>query len=269
VNSTFAFAQEFRAERAVARLRDLLPRHATGVRDGDRCEIDTAELVWGDLAVLRSGDRISADMTVVQAVGISVDASMLTGESAAVDVGDAEALFAGCFIVGGEGTALVDATGASTRLASIAELTRKGHRPKSPLEQELNHVVRTIAFIAVGVGLAFFGISLLVGGTSRDGFLFAVGVTVALVPEGLLPTVTLSLAAGAQEMARRHALVRHLESVETLGSTTFICSDKTGTITRNQMAVVEIWTPAGTARVSGIGYEPIGVSTSPRRRGLA
>lgn len=265
INGTFAFAQEFRAERASERLRDLLPRRVSVIRDGDRREIDTTELVSGDLVVLRSGDRISADMDVVHAEDLSMDTSMLTGESAAVDVGEGEKMFAGCFIIGGEGTAAVSATGARTRLASIAELTQKGHRPKSPLERELNRVVRTIALIAIGVGGAFFALSLLIGGSPRDGFLFAVGVTVALVPEGLLPTVTLSLAAGAQEMARRHALVRHLESVETLGSITFICSDKTGTITRNQMAAVEVWTPKGTARVVGVGYEPVGVVDVPEK----
>ncbi len=267
VNGTFAFAQEFRAERAGERLRDLLPRRAIVIRDGDRREIDAEELVSGDLVVLRSGDRISADMEVERSEELSVDTSMLTGESAVVAVAAGEELFAGCFVVGGGGVATVNAIGGRTRLASIAELTRKGHRPRSPLERELGRVVRAIALIAVGVGLAFFGISLMVGGTPRDGFLFCVGVTVALVPEGLLPTVTLSLAAGAQQMARRHALVRHLESVETLGSTTFICSDKTGTITRNQMAAVEVWTPRGTARVTGVGYEPVGVVDVPEEAG--
>ena len=223
----------------------------------------------GDLVVLRSGDRISADMTVVSAEGLSVDTSMLTGESAAVAIGPGDDLFAGCFVVGGEAQAAVTATGVRSRLASIAELTQKVHRPKSPLAHELNHVVRTIAVIAVGVGVAFFGVSLLVGGTPRDGFLFAVGVTVALVPEGLLPTVTLSLAAGAQEMAKRHALVRHLESVETLGSTTFICSDKTGTITQNQMSVVEVWTPRARAGSPAPVMRPLGswrALTLPGRR---
>jgi calcium-translocating P-type ATPase len=270
VNGTFAFAQEFRAERAAERLKDLLPRRAVVVRDAQRGEIDAGHLVIGDLVVLRSGDRISADMEAVGGEGLAVDTSMLTGESAAVSVDGGEELFAGCFVVGGEGTATVNATGSRTRLASIAELTQKGRRPPSPLERELNRVVRTIALIAIGVGLVFFGIALLVGGSPRNGFLFAVGVTVALVPEGLLPTVTLSLAAGAQEMAKRHALVRQLESVETLGSATFICSDKTGTITRNQMAVVEVWTSQGSALVTGVGYEPIGVvEASPEARSEA
>jgi calcium-translocating P-type ATPase len=259
VNGAFAFAQEFRAERAAARLNDLLPKRSVVIRDGTRQDVAAFGLVVGDLVVLRAGDMISADLEVTSSEALRVDASMLTGESAPQDVTATGLLFAGCFVIGGEGTALVVATGAHTRLASIASLTQQGERPRSPLEHELTRVVRVIALIAVGVGASFFGISVLVGGSERNGFLFAVGVTVALVPEGLLPTVTLSLAAGAQEMAKRHALVRHLESVETLGSTTYICTDKTGTITRNQMSAVEVWTPLGTAQISGSGYDPTGV----------
>lgn len=132
------------------------------------------------------------------------------------------------------------ATGGRTRLADIARLTRMASRPPSPLARQLGRVIKVIAVIALGVGGVFFGLTLLLGMSPSDGFLFALGVTVALVPEGLLPTVTLSLARAARQMAGRKALVRHLEAVETLGSATFICTDKTGTITRNEMTVVRI-----------------------------
>jgi len=267
VNGLFAFAQEHRAERAAERLRDLLPRVATVIRDGRPREIDARDLVVGDLVLLEAGDRVSADLTATEAYMLSLDTSMLTGESVplAIDVGDA--LQAGTFVVEGEARSIVTAIGNQTRLASISRLTQSSHRPTSPLARELHGVVRIVAGIAIGVGLAFFAIALAIGLPPTDGFLFAIGVTVALVPEGLLPTVTLSLAVGAQRMAGRNALVRRLESVETLGSTTFICTDKTGTLTRNQMTVVDVWTPTGTATIEGQGYEPTGtVHADPEMR---
>src|SRR6266540_1613752 len=197
---------------------------------------------------------------------------MLTGESAAVRPGVGGSMHAGTFVVEGAGQGHVAATGGRTRLAAIAALTNATRRPPSPLALQLHRVVLVVAVIAVATGIVAFGISLALGADPTQGFLFAVGVTVALVPEGLLPTVTLSLARGAQRMAARNALVRRLESVETLGSTTFICTDKTGTLTRNQMAVVDVWTPTGTATIEGQGYEPTGdvhadaVSRPERRR---
>ena len=256
VNGVFAFVQESRAEHAAERLRDLLPRRAIVVRDGVPVEIDAAELVVDDLVLLVAGDRVSADLRVTESHALRMDTSLLTGESVPVPAAERDELFAGTFVVEGEGRAVVEAVGATTRLDAIAELTQVGHRPRSPLALELDRVVRTVAMVAVGVGVAFFGVSLAIGSPASDGFLFAIGVTVALVPEGLLPTVALSLAMGAQRMAGRHALVRRLESVETLGSTTFICTDKTGTLTRNEMTVIEVWTPAGTARIAGSGYDP-------------
>jgi magnesium-transporting ATPase (P-type) len=268
INGVFAFVQEHRAGRAAARLRDMLPRRVQVVRDGAPVEIDAAELVVDDVVLLAAGDRISADLHVLDAAALAVDTSMLTGESVPERPGAGAGLHAGTFVVEGEATAVVTATGAGTRLAGIAALTTRAERPPSPLAQELNRVVRTVGVIAVGVGAAFFVISAAVGVGARDGFLFAVGVTVALVPEGLLPTVTLCLARGAQRMAARNALVRHLESVETLGSTTFICTDKTGTLTGNEMEVVRAWTPDGEATVSGSGYGPVAeISCPPAVRG--
>jgi magnesium-transporting ATPase (P-type) len=256
VNGAFAFLQETRAEHAAERLRDLLPRRATVVRDGVVTELDAAALVVGDVVTLAAGDRVSADVRVEEAASLRIDSSLLTGESEPIAVDLDDTLHAGTFVVEGEGAATVTATGSATRLGSLARLTRAGQRPTTPLARELNRVVRTVAMIAIGVGVGFFLIALGVGTPASDGFLFAIGVTVALVPEGLLPTVTLSLAIGAQRMASRQALVRRLESVETLGSTTFICTDKTGTLTRNEMTVVALWTPSGQLHIDGSGYDP-------------
>ncbi len=245
-----------RAERAAERLRDLLPVGVVVRRDGQPVMVDAADVVVGDVVVLSPGDRVPADMMLATADDVKVDASTLTGESVPEALRAGDQAFAGTYVTSGAADGLVEATGGDTVLAGIAQLTSTAHRPRTPLAHELNRIVRTIALIAVGVGAAFFTLSLLIGSPARDGFLFAVGVTVALVPEGLLPTVTLSLAMGAQRMAQRNALVRRLEAVETLGSTTFICTDKTGTLTRNQMSVSAVWTPIGQVRVSGDGYTP-------------
>jgi P-type E1-E2 ATPase len=262
LNGVFAFVQERRAERAAERLRDLLPRRATVVRDGVAIEIPAEDLVDGDIVRLGDGSRVSADLHLVAARALAVDTSSLTGESVAEHPEVGETIAAGSFVLEGEGRAVVVATGSHTRLAGLAALTRAQRQVSTPLHQELARVSRLIALIAGVTGAVFFAVALALGTAPSDGFLFAIGVTVALVPEGLLPTVTLSLAMGAQRMAHRNALVRHLEGVETLGSTTFICTDKTGTLTCNEMAVVEAWTPAGTvhrrrARLRAGGRSPM------------
>lgn len=263
VNGVFAFAQEYRAEQAAARLRDLLPRTIVVLRDGVPVPVDAREVVRGDMLVLEAGDRIPADATLFEVTALQVDTSTLTGESVTERPGPGERIFAGTFVVEGEGRARVVETGRDTRLAAIAELAHIHQRPRSPLDRELRRVVRLIARIAIGVGVVFFGLAVVLGTEPSTGFLFAIGVTVALVPEGLLPTVTLSLARGAQRMAHRNALVRRLESVETLGSTTFICTDKTGTLTRNQMEARRVWTPIGVVDVAGEGYGPEAEVTAP------
>jgi calcium-translocating P-type ATPase len=270
LNGLFAFVQEYRADRAAEALRDLVPHRVTVVRDGRRQDVDAVDLVVGDLVLQGPGDRIAADLEVVEVHGLQVDEATLTGESEPVGKATGAPLFAGCFVVEGEASAVVTAIGRDTRLASIATLTRSVQRARTPLARELHRVVRFVTVLALALGGVCFAAGVLLGLPISEGFLFAVGVTVALVPEGLLPTVTLSLARGAQLLARDRALVRRLESVETLGSTTFICTDKTGTLTQNRMAVVEVWIPEGSVRVEGTGYEPVAeVSGTPDAVGAA
>ena len=262
INGVFAFLQERGAEQAARELTHLLPRLVRVRRDNGVVELDAALVVPGDVVLLGAGDAVPADAVAHDVHACSVDTSTLTGESVPDAVADGGPLFAGTFVTEGEATALIMQTGDHTRLAGIARLTKPPSDAITPLARQLHVVVWRIARIAVAVGVGFFGISLLVGTPLSDGFLFAVGVTVALVPEGLLPTVTVSLAIGARRMAARHALVRRLEAVATLGSTTFICTDKTGTLTRNEMEVVTAWTPAGAVDVHGEGYRPEGATVT-------
>lgn len=256
LNALFAFWQEHRADRSAQRLRELVPTSARVVRDGAATSVPVADLVPGDLALLAAGDRVAADMDVVDAEDLEVDESMISGESVAVRHGAGDRLRAGTFVVLGEAGAVVVATGARTALAEIGRLAATAAPPASPLTRELRRVVRIVAIIAAVVGIGLGGASLLLGLDLTSSFIFAIGVAVALIPEGLLPTVTLSLAHGAEQMANQRALVRRLDAVETLGATTFICTDKTGTVTQNRMNVVEVVTCAGSVRVKGEGYEP-------------
>ena len=256
LNAVFAFVQQGRADRAADQLRAMLPSKVSVWRDGRRQIIDAEDVVVDDVLLLESGDRVPADAVVALANQALVDSSMLTGESGAGGVAAGDRVFAGTFLVEGEARAVVTAVGERTRLAGIAQLTTSPP-VTTPLTRGLRGVVRLISLIAVGVGGSFLVVSLLLGSPLRDGFVLAIGVTVALVPEALLPTVTLSLAWGAEQMSRRQVLVRNLEAVETLGSATFICTDKTGTLTRNQMTVVEAWTPEGSVTVHGEGYGPV------------
>ena len=248
--------QEYRAERAVQALRLLLPIVVHVRRDGEVQEIASEDVVPGDVLVLEPGDRIAADARLLAAADLRIDESTLTGEAYPVEPTDE--VFAGTFVTAGTGEATVTKTGMETRFGRITELTQRTERSRSPLERELDNVTRLVAALSVLIGVLFFVVAGALGMGLSDRFVFAIGVMVALVPEGLLPTVTLSLALATQRMARRHALVRRLSSVETLGETTVICTDKTGTLTENQMTVQRIWTPAGFADVEGTGYEPFG-----------
>jgi calcium-translocating P-type ATPase len=255
LNAVFAFAQERQAERAVEALAGYLPVEATVVRDGRTSRVDATGLVPGDLLLLTEGDRVPADARLLEG-GLEIDLSTLTGESQPVyrsaDLRDltgplVEArhlVFSGTGCVGGEARAVVFATGMRTELGRIAALSERVDVELSPLEQEVRRVAWLIGVVAVIVGLAFLPIGWLVAGLPlQDAVTFAIGLIVANVPEGLLPTITLALAIGVAQLARRGALVKRLSAVETLGSTTVICTDKTGTLTENRMRAVRAWTP--------------------------
>lgn len=272
LNGVFGFFQEYRAERAVAALKRLLPPHAMVVRGGVERQIDAEGLVPGDVVILAEGDRISADGRLVEAADLRLDESSVTGESRPVHkVAEPEPspvvtllhahnmVFAGSTIVAGAGRLAVSATGMQTEFGRIAGLTQAVEVQPSPLQVQVTKVAQQVALISVALGVGFFLLGYLVGGlTLHDGAIFAVGIVLANVPEGLLPTMTLALAMGVQRMAGRGAIVKRLSSVETLGSCTVICTDKTGTITRNQMTVREMWVPGRLASFSGTGYEPTG-----------
>ncbi len=257
VNAVFAFIQEYRAERASEALRRVLPQTARVRRDGEEHEISAEELVPGDLVVLAAGDRVSADAEILVRHELRVDNSTLTGESRPVE--PERLVYAGTHVARGTAEAVVVATGMATEFGRIAELTQRGKEEPSPLELELRRVTRLVAVLSFSLGSLFFLVAGFLGMGLEERFVFAIGVTVATVPEGLLPTVTLALALGTQRMARRNALVRRLSSVETLGETTVICTDKTGTLTENQMTVERVWTPEdGWFDIEGAGYEPFG-----------
>ncbi|MGE5839649.1 MAG: cation-translocating P-type ATPase, partial [Deltaproteobacteria bacterium] len=251
INAIFTFIQEYRAERALEALRRLLPFNVKVVREGTTREVNATEVVPGDIIVLAEGDRVPADARIVDSGRLMVDNAPLTGESEAKprthepfdgDLLDSpNIVFAGTHSVSGTCKAVVFATGMSTEFGKIAHLTSAVKPGLSPLQKELLKVTRVIALIAVTTGAFFFGLGFVVGKSFWHNLLFAIGITIANVPEGLLPTVTLSLAMGSQRMAKRKALIKTLTSVETLGSVTVICSDKTGTLTQGKMAVTRIW----------------------------
>ena len=256
VNAIFSYVQQHRAERAVAALRRMLPLRVRVRRDGAPADVDGEEVVPGDVLLLAAGDRIAADADLLEASELRVDESTLSGESR--PVAPRSEVFAGTYVTAGEAEAVVTATGMRTRFGRIAALAQQTRRERSPLERELDRLTHRVALISLAVGVVFFAAAGFTGMSATDRFVFAIGVAVALVPEGLLPTVTLSLALATQRMARRNALVRRLTSVETLGETTVVCTDKTGTLTENQMTVERIWADGREIAVEGVGYEPFG-----------
>lgn len=306
INAIFSFWQEFQAERALSALKKVLPVQVKVYRDGTLQQIPARELVRGDVMQLEEGDRISADARLVSAESLYVDVSVLTGESLpvarnaypvrmreAVSVRGGKTLprpgeqpiqelvnpaeisnlvLAGSTVAAGRAVAVVYATGAQTEFGQVAHLTTVIKREPSTLEMQVARIVRIITAIAITMGISVFLLSYwLIGMNAAESFIFAIGIIVANVPEGLLPTVTLALALGVQRMARQNALVRRLSAVETLSATSVICTDKTGTLTKNEMTVRYLWVPcqppaspktstqetiAPLIELTGAGYDP-------------
>ena len=252
INGGFSFWQTYRAEQALSALLQLLPQHVDVRRQGRTLNLPASELVPGDLVLLGEGTKVPADCRLIESSGLRVDLSTLTGESkpksrdtlpdeATDPLSARNLLLAGTLIVSGNCCAVVYATGMRTEFGRIAHLTQTAGETESPLQKEIRRVSRIVAMLALGLGVVFFMIGHLIGLPFWANFMFAIGIIVANVPEGLLPTVTLSLALATQRMAKRNALVRHLPAVETLGSATTILTDKTGTLTQNRMTVRELF----------------------------
>jgi potassium/sodium efflux P-type ATPase len=298
INAIFSFWQEFQAEQALAALKKVLPMQVKVERDSQLRQIPARELVRGDVIHLEEGDRIPADARLVAAESLSVDVSVMTGESLPVARSEtpvnqtevvpiqggkallrsgeqplqervnpaeiANLVLAGSTVAAGRAVAVVYATGAQTEFGQVAHLTTVITRETSSLEVQVARIVRLITAIALSMGAIVFLLAyFLVGIEVTESFLFAIGIIVALVPEGLLPTVTLSLAIGVRRMARQNALVRRLSAVESLSATTVICTDKTGTLTKNEMTVRYLWLPkkspalnSAPIEITGSGYDP-------------
>jgi Ca2+-transporting ATPase len=265
------FIQEYRAGRALEALKKMAAPAAHVIRDGQEAVVPSREVVPGDVVLLRAGDRVPADTRLTQAVNLSIDEGALTGESAPVlktvdaladprlPLGDRTNMtYAGTLVVYGRGQGVVAATGMTTEFGRIAQMVEAVEVARTPLQENLDRLGGTLGKSALAVVALVVVIGLLRGLPVIDMFMFGIALAVAVVPEALPAVVTISLAIGVRRMVRRHALVRRLPIVETLGSTSIICSDKTGTLTRNEMTVRQLFTGQRRFEVTGVGYEPAG-----------
>lgn len=274
LNAILGFVQEFRAERSLAALKRLTVATARVIRDGTAQAIPASQLVPGDLIQIEAGDRVPADSRIIYATGLQTQEASLTGESTPVaksaepisqtevPLGDRHnMLFMGTSVVSGKGRALVTATGAQTELGKIAALIHReaqAEREETPLQRRLEHLGHTLLWLSLGIVVVVFLLGALRGVPLVTMFLTAVSLAVAAIPEGLPAVVTVTLALGVTRMVKRHALIRRLPAVETLGSTTVICSDKTGTLTKNEMTVTTLYQGGEIFTVTGEGYAPTG-----------
>jgi Ca2+-transporting ATPase len=272
INGIFSFWQEHCASRATEALKKMLSSYARVIRDNQEQQILSEDLVPGDIMIIAEGDKISADSRLLRSNDLQVDQSTLTGEFNPVrkisDPVNQEELsrseipnliFAGTSVSSGTAKAVVVSIGMETVFGKIANLTQVMKKEQSPLQKELDHMTKQLSIIALSLGAFFFVASVFFVKTPiAKSLVFSLGMIVAFIPEGLLPTVTLSLAMAVQRMAKKQALVKRLSAVETLGCTSVICSDKTGTLTQNEMTVCNLWLPGHEMEVTGLGYAPVG-----------
>jgi len=270
LNTAIGFVQEMRATQAIEALSLMVPQNATVVRDGDARTLPAHEVVPGDVLVLQPGDQVAADVRLFDVSGLQVDEAALTGESvptakqdepveADAVLGDRRSMaFGGTLVTAGTAQGVVVATGARSELGQISRLLSETVELQTPLTRRIAKLAKAITVATVVVAGLIFVVGVLRANPLLDSALAAITLAVAAIPEGLPAVITIASAFGVQRMARRRAIVRHLPAVETLGSTTAICTDKTGTLTRNEMTVEALWTRAGEIEVTGIGYAPTG-----------
>ncbi len=271
INAIIGYIQEDRAEKALDSIRNMVSNTATVVREGKKRELDTRELVPGDVVYLKAGDKVPADLRVIEASNLRVEEASLTGEAEEVvkysdpveegaDLGDRTSMiYMGTSVRNGSGSGVVVATGAATELGKINRLMSEVEETTTPLVQKINQFGVYLSVFIVAVSLAAFLFGYFFRGIPFDEMMLAIiGIAVASIPEGLPAVMTITLAIGVQKMAKRNAIVRKLPSVETLGSVSVICSDKTGTLTKNEMTVVALYTAQHGYKVEGSGYQPKG-----------
>ncbi|MFH1026968.1 MAG: HAD-IC family P-type ATPase, partial [Pseudomonadota bacterium] len=265
------FVQEYRAERALEALGRMAAPTAIILRQGQESVIPARELVPGDVVLLYTGDRVPADLRLLETVNLQCDEAALTGESVPVEkqtaplddpnlsVGDRSNMaYAGTIVTYGRGRGMVVVTGMRTEFGKVAQMLQAVEVGRTPLQENLDKVGRTLAKLALAVVAVIVVLGIVRGQPFLEMFIFGIALAVAAVPEALPAVVTISLAIGVQHMARRNALVRRLPAVETLGSTSVICTDKTGTLTKGEMTVRKIYSGSEMVEVSGAGYEPFG-----------
>ena len=270
LNALIGFAQEHAAEQTAEALQAMVPHTAKVLRDSQLIEIKAVDLVHGDMVVLEAGDAVSADCRVIEAHGLSIELAALTGESqpvgrtsepvaaGAVVVEARNCVFMGTSVTEGAGRAVVFATGLRTEFGKIYRLTAGVPAEQSPLQRQIDGMARRIAVIAIAAGAVLFCARVLTGNAAAASFVFALAVMVALVPEGLPATMSVSLGIAVRRMAEKHALLKRLAAVEALGSTTVICTDKTGTLTEAEMTLQQIYASGQFHPVTGVGYAPEG-----------